>query len=141
MGRRKGSKNKPKVPESFISKLAKFPLQVWERGTKRFDWLYRTLKGRTDIKSKLMLILNPDKPQTTTFLNSRQGHFQTSARFTANSWDEFKPLEDYANQQALSALGVKGQGIDASVRLTGALGESKLLQKLGITSVREKANE
>ena len=98
----------------------------------RFDKIWRIKKGRTDIKSKLMLLLDPDKPQTTTFLTKSQAFYVSFSMFMAASWDEFQPLKDYALEMCLSALGVEGKGIDASVRLTGALSESKILSRLGI---------
>ena len=98
----------------------------------RLDKIWRLQKGRTDIKSKLMLLLDPDKPQTTTFLTKSQAHYVSFSFFMAESWEEFQPLKDFALQLCLSALGIEGKGIDASVRLTGALSESKILSRLGI---------
>ncbi len=109
-----------------------------EEQFQRFDRSWRLLKGRTDIKSKLMLLLNPDKPQTTTFLNRHQAHYTALSFFMKDRWEEFKPMEDYALQLCLSALGVEGKGIDSSVRLTGALSESKVFERLGITMKREE---
>lgn len=122
-----------KITKAFNS-FFKTDKEEFTENLERFDAVWRTIKGRTDIKSKLMLLLDPEKPQTTTFLNKSQAHFQSIAYFMAESWSEFEPMRTYARQQALSALGVEGKGIDASVRLTGALAESKILQRLGITT-------
>lgn len=90
------------------------------------------IEGKVDIKNRLMILLNPDKPQTTAFLTSAQSHFVGLAHFMAEKFPVFKGLRDYANQVCLSSLGVEGKGIDASVRLSGAIVESKLLERLGI---------
>lgn len=97
-----------------------------------FEAYFSVLRGKVDIKSRLMLLLNPDKPQTTAFLTSAQSHFVGLAHFMAQKFPVFKGLKDYADQVCLSSLGVEGKGIDASVRLSGAIVESKLLERLGI---------
>lgn len=102
------------------------------------DPAWRMFKGRTDIKSKLMLLLNPDKPQTTTFLNKSQAHYVSVSNFVGGRWEEFNPMIEYAIQMCLSALGIEGKGIDSSVRLTGALSETKMLQHLGIQLRRDE---
>ena len=116
----------------FAKSILEIPEEQFQLFLDRFDKIWRTAKGRTDIKSKLMLLLAPDKPQTTAFLTKSQGYFTSFAFFMADSWIEFLPLREYAIQMCLSSLGVEGKGIDASVRLTGALSESKMLQRLGI---------
>lgn len=108
---------------------------------KEFELYYSLLEGRTDIKSRLMLLLNPDKPMTTAFLSKGQAHFVAIAHFMAKKWKEFKGLEDFADLICLSTLGVEGKGIDASVRLTGAVVESKLLQRLGIGIAQKEGSE
>jgi hypothetical protein len=108
---------------------------------KEFELYFSTLEGKTDIKSRLMLLLNPDMPITTAFLSKGQAHFVAIAHFMAQKWKEFQGLEDFANQVCLSTLGVEGKGIDASVRLTGAVVESKLLQRLGIGVSQKEESE
>lgn len=104
-----------------------------------FEAYFSVLRGKVDIKSRLMLLLNPDKPQTTAFLTNAQSHFVGIAHFMAEKFPVFKGLRDYADQVCLSSLGVEGRGIDASVRLSGAIVESKLLERLGIgISQKEK---
>lgn len=110
-----------------------------ERDIAEFEKYYSILKGKVDIKSRLMLLLNPDKPQTTTFISTAQAHFIGIAHFMSVKFKAFKGLKDYADQVCLSCLGIEGKGIDASVRLNAAVAESKLLQKLGIgISQKEK---
>jgi len=110
-----------------------------ERDIAEFERYWDLLEGKVDIKNRLMILLNPDKPQTTAFLTNAQSHFVGLAHFMAQKFPVFKGLKDYADQVCLSSLGVEGKGIDASVRLSGAIVESKLLERLGIgISQKEK---
>lgn len=108
---------------------------------KEFELYFSLLEGRTDIKSRLMLLLNPDIPMTTSFLSKGQAHFVGLAHFMAEKFPIFKGLRDYADKVCLSTLGTEGKGIDASVRLTGAVVESKILQRLGIGIQEKEAKE
>ena len=111
------------------------------REYKEYELYFTLIEGRSDVKGKLMLILNPDIPLTTSFLTKGQGHFSAIAHFMAEKFPIFTGLRDFADKIALASHGVEGKGIDASVRLTGAVVESKLLQRLGINIKEREVKE
>jgi len=103
-----------------------------ERDIAEFEKYFSIIRGKVELKKNLMIILDPDKPQTTSFLTKAQAHFVSISYFMAEKFSAFKGLRDYAEQVCLSSHAIEGKGIDASIKLSGAIAESKLLQRLGI---------
>lgn len=113
-----------------------------ERDLLEFERMLSIIRGKVELKKNLMIILDPDKPQTTAFLTKPQAHFVSIAFFVAEKFKVFTGLRDFAIQVCLSSHAIDGKGIDASIRLSGAIAESKLLQYLGIgVTKKEKEND
>jgi len=112
-----------------------------ERDILEFERYFSVIRGKVELKKNLMIILDPDKPQTTSFLTKAQAHFVSISYFMAEKFSAFKGLKDYAEQVCLSSHAIEGKGIDASIKLSGAIAESKLLQRLGISVGKEKQKE
>jgi len=104
----------------------------FEKFTERFEKMYAILRGRVDMKSRLMLLLDPDKVETSTRLSRSQVQFVSLAYSAYEQWDFLKPLADYANHLCLANISLEGKGREESIRFAGALAESKLLQKMGL---------
>jgi len=104
----------------------------------RFEKLLSVLRGRVDIKSRLNLLLDPEKIETSTRLSRGQVQFVSLAYSASEKWDFLEPLKQYAEHFCLSNISLEGKGREEAIRFTGALAESKLLQKLGILQKDEK---
>lgn len=104
--------------------------------TARFEKVYAILRGRVDMKSRLMLLLDPDKVETSTRLSRSQVQFVALSYSAAEQWPFFQPLADFARHLCLTNISLEGKGREESIRFAGALAESKLLQKMGL--IKEK---
>jgi len=101
-------------------------------------------RGKVDVKNRLMLLLNPDIPKTSTKLTQGQVQFIALSHFVAKSFPEdgFEALEDFATELELASISHEGWGVDSSIRLSSAISESKLMQRLAIFKSEEtKAKE
>jgi len=96
-------------------------------------------RGKVDVKNRLMLLLNPDIPKTSTKLTHEQVQFITLCHFVAKSFPEdgFEALEDFATELELASISHEGWGVDSSIRLSSAISESKLMQRLAIFKSEE----
>lgn len=117
---------------SFLKKLVEETPEKFHTFLDRLEKVLQVARGRVDIKSRLNLLLDPDKPQTSTYLSAGQVLFVANAHFTGNAFPIFEPLKDYANQLELSLISYEGRGIDASVKLVSALEAMKVLQNTGL---------
>jgi len=115
--------------------------EKFEEYTERFEKIYSILRGRVDVKSRLMLLLNPDKIQTSTRLTRAQVQFVALSFSAAEQWEFMEPIKQYAEHFCLTNISLEGKGIESAIRFTGALAESKLLQKIGILQKEAKADE
>jgi len=84
------------------------------------------------MKSRLMLLLDPDKVETSTRLSRSQVQFVALSYSASEQWPFFQPLADFAEHLCLTNISLEGKGREESIRFAGALAESKLLQKMGL---------
>ena len=136
----KKKKTEPKIVEkgkSFINWLFEKSPEQFKEGLDRLEKVLQVAKGRIDIKSRLSLLLNPDLPQTTTYLTKAQAHFVTTAHFVGKEFPVFQPLSDYAREMELSLISVEGRGVENSVRLIQALELQKIMEKSGVQVKKE----
>ena len=106
--------------------------EKFEVVTNRIEKVIAIARGRVDMKSRLMLLLDPDKVETSTRLTRSQVQFVSMAYSAAEQWPFFEPLADYATHLCLTNISLEGKGREESIRFAGALAESKLLQKMGL---------
>ena len=99
----------------------------------RFERFINLIRGRKDIKSRVAVLANPDNWKSMSNLTPSQAEFVQDAFWLAKQEDCYKPLEDYAQEQMEVSPSKGGLGREQSIRLMGALSESKLASKLGLT--------
>jgi len=115
-----------------MSSLLAMAKEKFEIATNRIEKILAIARGRVDMKSRLMLLLDPDKVETSTRLTRSQVQFVSLSYSAAEQWDFFQPLFNYARHLCLANISLEGKGREESIRFAGALAESKLLQKMGL---------
>ena len=102
----------------------------------RFMEFYDRIKGRRDIKSRVEVLASPANPKSMSILSSQQCEFVATS-FFVNKVDEwegiFEGLEDFAVEIMAVSPSKRGEGREQSIRFVGALSESGILKKLGLT--------
>jgi len=102
----------------------------------KFEWFYNLLKGRKDVKTRVAVLATPDNWKSMSNLTHGQAEFVADAHFL-NSVDEwgglFEGLQHLAEQIMEVSPSVAGLGREQTIRFMGALSESKILSKLGVT--------
>ena len=104
----------------------------------RLDKFIGMVRGKVDIKSRLMLLANPENIKTSTILTPGQVQFVAIAHYDAKEFSIFEPLKDFAVEFAETNISKQGIGREQQIRFVGALQESKMLQKLGIVAEKGK---
>lgn len=122
---------------SLRDRLFKDTKEKFSETLDRIEKVLQVARGRVDIKSRLNLLLDPDKPQTSTYLTRGQVQFVTTAHFTGKAFDIFKPLMEYAKELELSLISFEGRGVDSSVKLVSALEAMKVLEQTGLPTKRK----
>ena len=115
-------------------------MSVSEEAKKKFEWFFNLIRGRRDIKSRVAVLANPDNYKTMSILTTGQAEFVQDAFWLAKNESCYQPLKDYAQEMMEVSPSIGGQGREQSIRLMGALSESKFLSKLGI-DLRGEAKE
>jgi len=95
------------------------------------------VRGKVDIKNRLMLLLNPDNIKTSTRLTRAEVDFVALSFFVADEFPQFRGLRKFAKEFCECAISTDGLGRDEAIRFTSAVSESKLLQRLGIFKTEE----
>lgn len=103
----------------------------FQENLQRFKRFLDIVKQKTDIKSRVALLLNPDKPQSSTRLTASQVDFVALSYFSAKKFDIFEPLKEFAEEFCLSAISLKGLGREEAIQLVSALNDQKLLSRMG----------
>jgi hypothetical protein len=100
-------------------------------------------RGHKDVKTRVEVLANPDNLNTMSNLTKNQARFIANAEFLDNrSWGSmFEGLKDFAESIREPAISVRGEGREQAIRFMGALNESKLLSKLGITAAGDQKKE
>jgi len=119
--------------------LLEMAKEEFDKVTNRIEKVVAIARGRVDMKSRLMLLLNPDIVETSTRLTRSQVQFVALSYSAAEQWEFFEPLADFATHLCLSNISLDGKGREEAIRFAGALAESKLLQKMGL--IKEKTPE
>jgi len=112
--------------------LMEMAKEDFENFTNRLEKIIAIARGRVDMKSRLMLLLDPDKVETSTRLTRSQVQFVALSYSAVEQWPFFEPLAAYATHLCLTNISLEGKGREESIRFAGALAESKLLQKMGL---------
>jgi len=92
------------------------------------------MKGRKDVKSRVAVLADPDKPETMSILSPSECRFVTESLWASErpQWHGiFNGLGALAIKKLYVNISKRGEGREQSIRFMGALSESKLLSKLG----------
>jgi hypothetical protein len=127
---------KPELKQPVAKKLA---VQV-QRTDAEKDALFKKTLGKLkqildvvfkkeDVRNRLSSILNPEKPQTSSRLTAEQVNFVKDAYWLAKQYpDLYLPMKDYADETLLTQMSEKGWGTEQSIKLVGAIEQSKAFQ-------------
>lgn len=139
-------KETKKEKKKFKVDLSKF--RIYSKGmqliAKGIKALVEAYTGKKDVKSRISVLANPENPKSMSILTSNQCEFVATAFFASSNetWGEmFKPLEQYASEVMAVSPSKKGEGREQSIRFIGALSESKVLGKLGLTMQKGEVKE
>lgn len=99
----------------------------------KFEKFLNVVRGRKDVRSRVAVLANPDNYKTMSVLTKSEAEFVADAFWLANQEECYEPLRDYAQEKMEVSPSVGGQGREQSIRFVGALSESKLASKLGLT--------
>jgi len=113
-------------------------LSVSDEAKKTWEWFLNTVRGRRDIKSRVAVLASPENYKTMSILTKSEAEFVTDAFWLAKNEECYNPLRDYAQEKMETSPSVGGQGREQTIRLMGALSESRILTKLGITTKGEE---
>lgn len=108
-----------------------------QQSLSRFEQFLNIIRGKADVKSRLMLLLNPDKVETSTRLSRSEVDFVSLSLFVAREFPEFEPLKDFAMDFCLANISLQGLGREEAIRFTSALSESKILERMGFFRTEE----
>jgi hypothetical protein len=130
--RKRGRPPKPKVPI--------IPAPPKEDSMSKFEKFLNIIRGKSDVKSRIRLLLDPDKVETSTYLTKAEVDFVSTALYVAQEFPMFETLADYAIEYSLVKISEQGHGVESVIRFTSAINESKLLSKfsLGLTRGEEQ---
>lgn len=108
--------------------------RIIERLTKLVD----LIRGKVDIKSRLMLLANPENIKTSSILSPNQCDFVAGAYFDAKHFDIFEPLRDFAEELAQTLISKHGLGREQQIRFVQALQEAKSLKQAVLVGEKSK---
>lgn len=136
--RKRGRPPKPKPIIPIIE--TKLDDAKAEEPLNKFERFLNIIRGKSDVKSRIRLLLDPDKVETSTYLTKAEVDFVSTALFVAEEFPMFEPLGDYAIQYSLVKISEQGHGVESVIRFTSAINESKLLSKfnLGVTQTEQQ---
>jgi len=120
-----------------LSKVVAKAKEKFQENLKRFEDFLNVVRGKIDVKSRLMLLLNPDNIKTSTRLSRTEVDFVALSYFVAEEFPEFEGLKSFAAQFCECAISKEGLGREEAIRFTSAISESKLLKSLGIFKTDE----
>jgi len=112
-----------------MSKIAEI---IPEAIKEAWEWFINVGRGRRDIKSRVAVLANPENWKSMSNLTPSQAEFVQDACWLAKQEDCYKPMEEYAQEGMEVSPSKGGLGREQTIRLMGALSESKFLSKLGI---------
>lgn len=124
-----------KIKEHWLFQLSEQELAKFINGLEK---LFGLIRGKVDIKSRLMLLANPDNIKTSTILTPSQVEFVALAHYVSDEFPIFEPLKSYAVEFAETNISKHGTGREQQIRFVGALQESKMLQKMGLITEKSK---
>lgn len=105
---------------------------------RKFIHFYETIKGKRDVKSRASVMSNPDNLKTMSILTRTEAEFVSESCWLGDTWGFFEPLKEYAHEKLETNISIAGKGREQIIQFMGALSESKLLSKLGITMKGEE---
>ena len=108
----------------------------FEEYLERFMRFYDRIKGRKDIKSRVEVLANPANPKSMSILSPQQCEFVATSFFVNKpvEWGGiFEGLQDFAEEVMAVSPSKRGEGREQTIRFVGALSESGILKKLGLT--------
>lgn len=109
---------------------------------KLIEKVFSTVRGKVDVKSRLMLLSNPDNILTSTILTPQQVDFVAISNFVGEKFEMFEPLKSYATESfAPTNISKGGIGREQSISLVSAMQESKLLSRMGLIAEKSKGVE
>jgi len=99
---------------------------------KAWEWFINVARGRRDIKSRVAVLANPENWKSMSNLTPSQAEFVQDAFWLHKTDSVYEPLKNYAEEMMQVSPSKGGLGREQTIRLMGALSESKFLSKLGI---------
>lgn len=135
--------NMPKKakPKKTVKKKDKPPrlTLAWVRKNivilKELGGAFQALIGKKPIETKVTILANPKNPLSMSVLSKGQAKFVQLAEFMNGvpEWGgHFEGLKEYSDKMLAVSPSIDGLGREQVIRLIGALGETKLLQHLGL---------
>ena len=100
---------------------------------KAFEWFISTVKGRKDVKSRVAVLASPDNVKSMSILTTGQAEFVQDAFWLTKQEPCYQPMQDYAQEMMEVSPSRGGLGREQTIRFVGALSESKIWSKLGLT--------
>lgn len=101
----------------------------------KFKEFFNIVKGVKDVKSRVQVLADPDNLNTMSILKEGQARALANSEFLSScSWGAmFDPLKSFNESIREPSIAVGGKGREQAIQFMGALSESKLLSKLGLT--------
>lgn len=112
------------------------PKEELSEAMRKFIHFYEVVKGKRDVKSRVQVMADPDNLKTMTILSHSQAEFVSIAYWVSEIkeyGDMWSGLKDYATLLMETNCSVGRKRAEQVIQFMGALSESKLLSKLGIS--------
>lgn len=99
------------------------------------------MEGRENVKKRIEVLLDPSKPQTTSFLSAPQVHYVETCYFLASIYPELNFLREDADELSRTMMSYKGKGVQSTIDLQKALthGETQTVEREVIMDKLKKA--
>ena len=97
----------------------------------KFKEFLDVVRGKEDPKSRVKLMLDPDKIQTSTRLSGSEIDMVTDAYWAWKQWPKaFQPLKDFVDEYCLTKISEGGKGREEAISIVAALEQSKLFKQI-----------
>jgi len=97
-----------------------------EKSLSLLERLLDIVRGKSDIRKQMSLILNPERPITTSNLSELQLDFVENAYWYAISYDELEPLKQDADFLLQASLSKGGFGILQTIEMVQSMTQTRI---------------
>lgn len=112
----------------------------FEKHLSLFQKFLSIIKGQTDLRSRIAILLQPAHPETSSNLSLGQTEYVRDALWIADVYPEFAPMRKDAIQMALANLSKDGWAVSKTIDLQRSLTE-KTLEKTMLKEVEKTTTE